>query len=140
MSNQSLIRFLHFSCVGGLGFIADTSAVFAFVYGVDASPLWSRFPSWIIAVSVTYSFNLLFTFRNSKKTLFKKRHKIKRYFLYVSSQAIGGAINIAAYLVVVSLFKTSILLAMVAGTLAGLVFNYLGASFVVNKRNKDYDV
>lgn len=135
MSNLSLIRFLRFSIVGGLGFFADTFAVFAFVYGVSASPLWSRFPSWIIAVSVTYSFNLLFTFRKSKKILYKKRYKIKRYLLYVSSQAVGGAINIATYLALVSLFRTSILSAMVVGTFAGLAFNYLGASLVVNKRN-----
>lgn len=137
MRKQSLLQFLRFSSVGGLGFLVDTSLVFALVYGGNASPLWSRFPSWAIAVSVTYAFNLLFTFSKSKKYLVKKRNKIKRYFLYISSQALGGAINIATYLLLVSFFKAGITIAMVAGTLMGLVFNYLGASFVVNKRQMD---
>lgn len=137
MRNEALIRYLRFSSVGCLGFIVDTSFVYAFVYGVKASPLWSRFPSWIIAVSVTYFFNLLFTFGKSKKNYYKKRHKVKRYFLYVSSQAIGGIVNIATYLALVSLLGSSIVFAMVAGTLIGLTFNYFGASFVVNKCNID---
>ena len=137
MRNEDLIRFLRFLSVGCLGFIVDTSFIYAFVYGVNASPLWSRFPSWIIAVSVTYSFNLLFTFSKSRKNYYKKRHKFKRYFLDVSSQAIGGMVNIVTYLALVSLFGSSIVFAMVAGTLTGLIFNYFGASYVVNKYNID---
>ena len=137
MRNEALIRFLRFSSVGCLGLIVDTSFVYAFVYGVNASPLWSRFPSWIIAVSVTYFFNLLFTFSKSKKKYYKKRHKAKRYFLYVSSQAIGGVVNITTYLALVSFFAFSIGFAMVVSTLTGLIFNYFGASFVVNKYNID---
>ena len=57
--------------------------------------------------------------------------------MYVSSQAIGGMVNIVTYLALVSLFGSSIVFAMVAGTLTGLIFNYFGASYVVNKYNID---
>ena len=65
----------------------------------------------------------------------KKKYKVRRYYLYVSSQAVGGAMNIGTYLALVYFFKASIVLAMISGTLIGLVLNYLGASVVVNKRN-----
>lgn len=109
-----------------MGFIVDTFLVYSFVYAANPSPIWSRFPSWIIAVLVTYAFDLLCTFGKLTLIIAKKRHKVRRYCLYVSSQAVGGAMNIATYLALVSLFKSSIALAMISGTLIGLFLSYLG--------------
>lgn len=135
MAADRLIRFLRFGLIGCLGFAVDAGIVFSLVYGLNASPLFSRFPAWLIAVSVTYAANLAFTFRDTKAFLPRKRSRIKRYLLYVSSQALGGGVNISTYLIVMTWLHSSIFIGLLSGTLVGLAFNFTGASLIVSKRS-----
>lgn len=133
MAASRLIRFVRFAMVGCLGFAVDAAFVFGFIYWLGGSQLWSRFPAWLIAVSVTYSVNLAFTFRQTKAMLLANRYPFQRYVLYVASQGMGGAVNIATYLAVVLLLKCPLVVALGLGTTAGLIFNFIGASLVVNR-------
>lgn len=133
MSQASLVRIFRFAIVGSLGFVVDLAIVFALIQwlGLDSVP--ARIPAWIAAVTTTYTFNLLFTFRATKLVIATKRQRLRRYALYVASQLAGGAVNVLSYILVISLFRLPWSFGIIIGTLVGMIFNYLGASAVINR-------
>ena len=134
MNRARLIRFIRFGLVGCAGFVVDLSIIFAFVQVIQLDPILARIPGWISAVSVTYSFNLLFTFRSTRVRLKGQRRRLRRYGLYVLSQMGGGAVNMLIYACVVSFFRWPWVAGLFLGTLAGMLCNYLGASTVINRK------
>lgn len=135
MNAARLARFIRFGLVGCLGFVVDLGVVYALIQVLHLDPVPARIPAWIAAVSTTYLFNLLFTFRSTKLRLVGKRQRLRRYGLYVVSQLAGGAVNVLTYAVVVSLFRVPWSVGLVIGTLVGMILNYLGASVVINRRH-----
>ena len=134
MNAGHLVRFVRFGLVGSLGFVVDLGVVYALIQFLRLDPFSARIPAWIAAVSTTYLFNLIFTFRSTKLTLVRHRQQLRRYGLYVFSQLAGGVVNVLTYVLVVSLFGVPWSVGLVIGTLVGMLLNYLGASAVINRR------
>ena len=134
MNTDRLLRFIRFGLVGGVGFVVDLGVVFALVYVFELDPVVARIPAWITAVSTTYLFNLLFTFRSTRFKLVNRRQKLARYCLYILSQLGGGLLNILSFVLLVSLFGVPWSIAIVIGTLFGMILNYLGAATVISRR------
>lgn len=135
MISKRLASLCRFALVGCLGFVVDATIVFLLVQLLGAEPINARIPAWLLAVSTTYFFNLLFTFKTSKAILAGKRQRLRRYFLYVLSQLCGGFVNILVFSLLISLLGMQWLVSLVIGTLVGLVFNFLGASAVIAVKN-----
>lgn len=131
MISRRLASLCRFALVGCLGFVVDATIVFFLVHLLGAEPINARIPAWLLAVSTTYFFNLLFTFKTTKAVLAGKRQRVRRYFLYVLSQLCGGLVNILVFSWLISLLGMQWLVSLAIGTLVGLVFNFLGASAVI---------
>ena len=134
MNTDRLLRFIRFGLVGGVGFVVDLGVVFALVYVFELDPVVARIPAWITAVSTTYLFNLLFTFRSTRLKLVDRKQKLARYGLYILSQLGGGVLNILSFFLFVSLFGVPWSIGIVVGTLLGMILNYLGAATVISRR------
>ena len=144
-----------YALVGLVGFCIDFS-FFKLLFVVLPTALEARLLSWLFAVFFTYCGNSAFTFSRSSGTSHfpgvshlrlllgarvvvlrgvRKivRQPISQFFLYVSSQFLGGTINISVFS-----FSYFILfgghnqfIAFVVGTIAGLVVNYFGAKLSI---------
>lgn len=131
MISKRLASLFRFGVVGCLGFVVDATVVLLLVQLLGAEPINARIPAWLLAVSTTYFFNLIFTFKTNKVVLVGKRQRLRRYSLYVLSQLCGGFVNILVFSLLISLLGMQWIISLIIGTLAGLVFNFLGASNVI---------
>jgi len=127
-------RLAKFAGVGLVGLFFDIFVVFTLVHQLGMSEVLARFPAWLIAVHVTYGLNLAFTFRKTKRKLPTSKLRLQRHISYITSQGVGGIVNIVSYSLLVILSGASIAVAICIGTILGLIFNYLGASFVINRK------
>jgi putative flippase GtrA len=121
-------QFAVFSFVGIVAFLIDTGILYA------ALPLFAgNFPiaralSWFCAVSCTWALNYQLTFR------YQARYLPLSWLKYVMANLLGGSINYAVSLATVGLSTAARdrpVLAVAAGSLAGLVFNFVASKAFV---------
>jgi putative flippase GtrA len=124
--------FFRFCCVGAIGFIVDFGVLKTVVY-CGMSPIGGRFVSVLVATTTTFLVNRAWTFSRQAG-----HHSLLRELsTYFAVQSAGFAANFAVYtglLTGVPALHGRLLPPMVAGTLAGLVINYLGAKHIVFRR------
>ena len=122
-----------FCCVGGLGFIVDFTVLKA-VVNLGMSPIAGRWVSFSVAVVATWLVNRAWTFRDHGAP---ERSLIREFGAYLAVQSVGFGANFAVYtgmLLGIAALNGRLLPPMIAGTLAGLVINYLGAKHLVFRR------
>ena len=85
-----LVRFL---VVGGVGFVVDAVALLVMVHWAGLSPVWSRIPSLMIALTVTWLLHRSFTFRSSRR----RPASAAEWLRFVVANGIGNALNLALY-------------------------------------------
>ncbi len=127
-SDFGMIRLaVKFGLVGAVGFVVD-SAVLMAVIASGLDPYTGRAVSFMVAVTTTWRLNRSFTFRDRDPRL------LGQWVKFATVNSIGGAVNYATYAVLVSetqIVATWPVLGVVAGSLAGMVFNlYLSKRFV----------
>ena len=116
-------QFLRFLAVGTAGFLIDATLLSLLVHMFGYSPYWSRIPSFLLAVTLTWYLNYHWTF---KKT--KSEHAFQNFSHYLSVQSIGIVINLLIYMTTLSssnYFFNHPELAIALASLAALLFNYL---------------
>lgn len=117
-------RFLRFACVGAMGFIIDT-LFFAALINVANSPIFlARAIAFLPAVTFTWYLNRNLTFGDRGKSP-KKRQE---YFSYVMVYLLGTSVNFMVFMAIVLVLPWASrywLIPLLAGTAAGLAFNYL---------------
>jgi putative flippase GtrA len=121
-------QFALFCVSGGLAFLVDAGLTQTWVSRVGLDPWSARALSFPVAVTCTWLFNRSITFRGLT-TLSLHRE----WLLYVSTQLIGMAVNLGCYALLVAVSDTSArwpALAVAAGSVAGLLANFLGAKHV----------
>ena len=135
--------FTRFCCVGLLGFVVDFSVLkavlqVAAVAGADsetlAAKVAARLVSFSVAVVATWLANRIWTFAGRAG---HSASLLAEFGAYLTVQSVGFAANLAVYTVVLAAFGGHLFPAMVAGTAAGLVINYLGAKHLVFRRRAD---
>ena len=121
-------QLLLFGIAGTLGFLVDAGVVSVLVHGLDWNPYVARLVSFLCAVATTFAFNRAYTFADGKQRL---AGQAGRYLLAM----IGGfAVNYGTYAALVhgvELVRAWPVIGVAAGSIAGLVVNYLGARFWV---------
>lgn len=113
-------QFLRFGVVGTLGFVVDT----AVVYGTR--PLlglyWGGAAAYLVAATTTWAVNRLWTFHAAPRGA-----PLRQWALFLSTNALGFALNRGTYALLVSLWDTAWrepVLAVAAGSLAGMALNF----------------
>lgn len=122
-------QFCRFGMVGTLGFCVDSAALYLLMYGVGANPYGARVVSFLLSATVTWALNRVFTFRGhhggSKRTQWAK---------FLAANSVGGMVNYGTFAALIGWgepFSTDPVLAVAAGSLAGMMFNFTASKAVV---------
>jgi putative flippase GtrA len=118
-------QFLLF-CIGGvIGFVVDAGVLRVLVSGLDANAYLARLFSFLCAATATWLWNRSQTFRGTRH--YGLFGEWARYLLAMSG---GFVVNYSAYAVVYTFFdlaKAWPEIAVAAGSVAGLVVNYVSS-------------
>lgn len=131
MPNKHIAEFTRFGISGVAGFIADAGIVLLMTKELGAGPLVAQTIAFTVAVTVTWFINRHWTFAEcaSKKWL----HEWTRY---VTANSVGAVVNNGVYaglVLTISIFSNDPMLAVAAGSLAGMIFNFSLSRLVVFK-------
>ena len=122
LRERHLATFLRFSVVGTIGFLVDTAVLYLLLYGAGLCPYAARLGSFLVAASVTWLLNRVFTFRAARREA-----RGRQWLRFVAVCSVGAVVNYATYAAVVALAPASALtpgLGVAAGSIAGLALNY----------------
>lgn len=125
---------LQFAMVGTIGFLADAGALLL-LFNFGLNPYWGRLGSFFIAVSITWLLNRNFTFKAKKTTAFWTE-----WIKYIMANSLGAILNYGVYAIL--LFKVGLVaqwpvLGVAAGSIVGLLANYINSSvFVFRNKQK----
>jgi len=129
-------QFVFFCIGGGLAFLVDAGVLHLLIGTWGLGPYLARLCSFMSAVTITWLFNRSFTFTVGRA----RGHTLLREWVrYVVSQLGGFGVNYAVYAVLVSSSMVVLqwpVLGVAAGSVAGLVANYLLAKRYVFSRQK----
>lgn len=118
-------RFLRFAIVGGIGFFVNEAVLFLAIRFLHLGPYAGGIFAFLITVTFTWWGNRILTFRDGAA------HGCKavclEWFKFVSANTLGFLANYTVYVLLVTFAPApanSPYLALAAGTLAGLIFNF----------------
>ena len=117
-----------FSLAGAAGFLVDAGSVWVFTRA-GADPLTAQAVAFTVAVTVTWLLNRRFTFAHHASP-----NWLREWLHYVAANSIGAVVNNGVYVLLVlsmALFSREPVLAVAAGSLAGLVFNFTASRALV---------
>lgn len=128
------LRQLAMFCIGGVvGFIVDAGVLQVLVVGLAWDRYSGRLISFLLAATATWIFNRHLTFHGPR------RHSlIGEWGRYVLAMSGGFACNFAAYSALVYFFNIDrqwLILAVAAGSIAGLGVNYLASRYWVYRHH-----
>jgi putative flippase GtrA len=132
-----LKQFQRFLLVGALGFIVDFSVLYLAVNAAGLGTFTGRLLSFLVAATVTWKANRHFTFVSEDTSANSASGAIRQWLRYLSTTAIGGAINVCVYqmwLAITDHGNVNLFLAVVAGSAVALFVNFALSKFVVFSR------
>ncbi len=119
-----------FAVVGAIGFGVDAGILETAVHHFDSDPYAARALSFLAAASTTWFFNRWLTFRPPHKPSFGE------WGLYLILMGLGALLNLGVYAITVRWWlgasPGALLLALAAGTGAGMTVNFLSARYLLN--------
>lgn len=118
-----LTRFL---VVGGVGFVVDASALLVLVRWAGLSPIWSRLPSILIALTTTWWLHRSFTFRSPARPA----PTAAEWLRFVLSNGLGNGLNLALYWLMVAA-GWNLLVALAIASVAAVAINYSASAWWV---------
>lgn len=125
-------RPLRFALGGMLGFAVDSAALHLLMAGAGLGPYAARVPSFLLAATCTWLVGRYWTFAD-----LRGQRRGREWRRWIAAMAVGGALNYAVYAAAVAGSATVRgwpVLGVAAGSLAGMVVNYLTARFWVFSR------
>jgi putative flippase GtrA len=127
----SATELFYFSVSGVAGFLVDASLVLSLNKFFDVDLITSQLFSFSAAVTVTWLINRRLTFATHASVRW-----LAEFGRYVAANSIGALVNNAVYgilVLVYTIFRRDPVLAVAAGSLAGMFFNFIASKFVVFK-------
>jgi len=128
---SGLQRLLWFTVAGAAGYVVDVGVLL--LLQPQLGPYGARAVSFLAAASFTWVVNRSFAFAGLTAPM-SARQEYVRYLLLM---LIGGTVNNLAYVAVVASFgseRVTLALAAAAGSLSGLLANYLAARRFLYRR------
>jgi putative flippase GtrA len=111
--------------------MADAGLLHVLLANTQAGLYLGRVVSFVIAATATWALNRWYTFRSARGPRGSGARQWRRY---VALTAVGAAINYGVYAACIAewtLMRRIPALAVAAGSLAALAFNYLTAKYLV---------
>lgn len=124
-------QFFLFCCVGGAGFLIDLAISLLLINLCGAHHLFSRIISWLIAVTLTFFLNAVFSFRVLSRVSSSRSLCLRAFVGYLISQSLGGAVNVIVFMLISVVLKFGVLAGVIWGAAFGVAFNYFGARKVL---------
>jgi putative flippase GtrA len=124
-------RIIAFFSVGVIGFVVDAGCLSLLISQAGLDPLPARCLSFPPAVFVTWALNRLLVFVSTANTMKRRVQEYGRYFLI---QLIGVLINFGIFSLLISgnfVFRSYPVVALAVASLVAMVWNFLGARFLV---------
>lgn len=120
---------LRFGVVGTIGFAVDTATVYAahFAAGLDLYSAGAL--AYLVAATTTWALNRTWTFADAPRA-----RPARQWALFVTVQALGFALNRGTYAALVTLLPVAQahpVIAVAAGSIAGMGVNFLTARLIV---------
>jgi putative flippase GtrA len=118
-------QFLRFAVVGTAGFLVNEAALFALLRLAGLDPYSGQAVAFLFAATFTWWGNRWLTFRAHAAGT--AQGMAREWAKFIAANALGGAVNYAIYASLVTFAPApfdSPFLGVVAGTLAGLIFNF----------------
>lgn len=127
-------QFLRFALAGVVGFVVDAAVLYA-ALGLGLGYYLGRVLSFLAAAFTTWQINRRYTFRPQAA-----EDRFREWLRYLLAMLGGGVINYGVYALIIynaPRGSWTPLLAVAAGSVAGLVVNFLSAKFwVFGKRRR----
>ncbi|HEY3779020.1 MAG TPA: GtrA family protein [Rhizomicrobium sp.] len=124
------IRFLRFALVGTGGFVVTEFALYLALHLAHLDKYSGWFAAFLVGVTFTWWGNRTLTFRDRAAS----RGLAREWLAFFVGNSLGAAANFAVYFLFVTFAAPPLgnpLVAIVAGTLVGLVFNFtVSARFI----------
>ncbi len=130
ISKATALRFLKFGLIGGIGFVVDSTVLLLGTKILNLDPYTARIISFIVAATTTWFGNRIFTFADRPKQR-QAKQMAKQWLLFLSVNGPGMLVNNGVYVFLVSQYPYIYehpVWAVAAGSLAGMVFNYVASS------------
>ena len=124
--------FVKFCLVGIIGFIVDAGVLQILVTGLAWDRFSARLISFLFAATATWLINRNYTFRGTRR-----HSRLGEWARYVLAMSGGFACNFAAYSALVIAFNVDrqwLVLAVAAGSVAGLGVNYLTSRYWIYRK------
>ncbi|WP_448189326.1 GtrA family protein [Azospirillum sp. sgz301742] len=124
------VQFGKFGLVGVVGLVVDTAVLYALLWtGLEFFA--ARIPSFFAAATTTWALNRAFTFRGADHAPLHRQ-----WAAFVAANAFGGVVNYAVSVALeagVEAVAAHPFLAVAAGSLAGMFFNFAASKRLVFK-------
>jgi putative flippase GtrA len=123
------IQFVKFGLVGTVSFLVDVAVLYLLMGGLGVDPYLGRVFSYLTAATTTWALNRSFTFLGHHP---EPLHK--QWAKFVAVKGLGAGVNYATYAALLASSQSSTLapfLAVAAGSIAGLSFNFTAAKIFV---------
>jgi putative flippase GtrA len=117
-------RFLRFALVGTGGFLVDECVLWLATHALRLDPYSGRAVSVLCAVTFTWWGNRTLTFRDRAA----RSGLLREWAKFVAANALGAAVNYGTYAALLAFAPHPLnnpFLALAAGAIAGLFFNFL---------------
>ena len=114
-----LQQFLRFGVVGVIGFVVDTAVLYAGL-ALGAGLYLGRAVSYVAAATTTWALNRAWTFRTRRAG----PGVAAQWARFAALNLVGFAANYGTYAALVAFTATHPVLAVAAGSLAGMGFNF----------------
>lgn len=127
LSRIHKIRFLRFAAVGTAGFVVNWVALYCALNVARLDKYSSWFVAFLVGVTFTWWGNRTLTFRDRAAS----RGLGREWLAFFIGNSLGAIANFVVYFLLVTFNHASLgkpLVAIVAGTLAGLIFNFTVSS------------
>ena len=126
--------FARFALVGGAGFFVNAGAFWIALHLLHLSKDVAWFFAFVPAVTFTWWGNRTFTFHEHAST--GLRETLHEWARFVATNGFGAIVNYAVYEALIHWTGMNAFIALAAGVLAGLVFNFtLSKRVVFRKRS-----
>ena len=129
--NKQFHQLVQFGISGVAGFLVDAGIVALCTKTVGTRPIPAQAVAFSVAVTVTWLINRHWTFAEHASDKW-----LHEWIRYVAANSIGAAVNNSVYAILVLTavtFSKDPVLAVAAGSVAGMVFNYSSSNFLVFK-------
>lgn len=118
-------QLLRFGIIGSLGFAVDTATVYAAHFGAGLGLYLSGMLGFLVAATFTWAMNRRFTFPEARR-----QRRATQWARFLATQTLGFVVNRGTYaglVAFVALAREHPVLAVAAGSLAGMVLNFVTA-------------